>query len=155
MTLTWRHDDVEQEITAALAPKHWSLLVFLALHPDGTTRAAVREALWPGTRGNRPYNAYYTTLTQIRKALHAATNDRRRIIVQRGERLGLDPDLTEVDYWRLLDAEHAARIASTPESRTAAWSRIAAAYDGDLADGIDALWLDGPREAARRTTVDA
>jgi len=155
MSLTWRQDDVEQEISAALAPKHWALLVFLALHPAGTTREIVREALWPDTRGNRPYNAYYTTLTQVRKALHAATDDGRRIIVQRGERIGLDPELTEVDYWQLLDAEHAARVASTTDSRTTAWSTIVAVYGGDLADGIDALWLDGPREAARRTTVDA
>jgi len=155
MTLTWRHDDVEHDVTAALAPKHWVLLVFLALHPTGTTREAVREALWPDTRGNRPFNAYYTTLTQVRKALNAATNDTRRIIEQRGDRIGLDRDLIEVDYWRLLNAEHAARIASTTADRASAWSRIVAAYGGDLADSIDFLWLDGPREAARRTTVDA
>src|SRR5699024_6831238 len=57
VTLTWHSlDGHAHDITSVLAPKHKALLVFLALHPSGTTREAVREALWPDARGRRPLN---------------------------------------------------------------------------------------------------
>ncbi|MBA0127278.1 LysM peptidoglycan-binding domain-containing protein [Haloechinothrix sp. YIM 98757] len=157
VTLTWQppHGD-EYELTSVLAPKHKALLVFLALHPTGTTRAALREALWPNVRGRRPYNAYYATLSQLRKALtEAADSDAPELIEQRDEHVGLHRTRVDVDYWRLEQAEHDRRNAATDDQRMAAWTRIAAAYRGDIADGMSALWLDGPREAARRTAVDA
>ncbi|WP_143061034.1 LysM peptidoglycan-binding domain-containing protein [Saccharopolyspora shandongensis] len=156
-TLTWHSPDGEDhDLTSALAPKHKALLVFLALHPNGTSRAAVREALWPDARGRRLYNAFYASLSQIRKALTDATDDRAAdVISQRDETVALNADLVQVDYWQLRQAEHDRNIATTSEQRMAAWSRIAATYRGELADGMSALWLDGPREDAHRTVLDA
>ncbi|MEV0700046.1 LysM peptidoglycan-binding domain-containing protein [Saccharopolyspora sp. NPDC050389] len=157
VTLTWRSPDGEDhDITSALAPKHKALLVFLALHPNGTSRAAVREALWPDARGRRPYNAFYASLSQIRKALTEITDDHAAdVIAQHEETVTLKTDLVTVDYWQLRQAEHDRNIATTSEQRMAAWSRIATTYRGELADGMSALWLDGPREDAHRTALDA
>ncbi|WP_406692801.1 hypothetical protein REH65_14445 [Saccharopolyspora sp. ID03-671] len=157
LTLTWRTpDSTDRDLTAALAPKHKALLVFLALHPNGTSRGAVREALWPEARGRRPYNAFYAGLSQIRKALADATDEQvADLILQHEEHVSLNPDLVAVDYWQLNQAEHDRHIASTDEQRFAAWSRIATLYNGEIAEGMSALWLDGPREAAHRTVVDA
>lgn len=157
LTLTWHTPaGSEQDLTSVLAPKHKALLVFLALHPNGTSREAVREALWPEARGRRPYNAFYAGLSQIRKALTDATDDQATdLIAQHEEHVALNPDLVTVDYWQLNQAEHDRHLASTDDDRFAAWSRIAAVYRGEIADGMSALWLDGPREAAHRTVVDA
>lgn len=157
VTLTWHSPGGEDhDLTSALAPKHKALLVFLALHPTGTTREAVREALWPEARGRRPFNAFYASLSQIRKALSQATDEQAVDLVdQHDEQVGLAPDLVEVDYWDLHQAEHERHIAATDEQRMHAWSRIAATYRGEVADGMSALWLDGPREAAHRAVVDA
>ncbi|WP_406689315.1 hypothetical protein REH65_24885 [Saccharopolyspora sp. ID03-671] len=157
LTLTWhRPETPTRNLTAELAPKHKALITYLALHPHGTTRASVREALWPEARGRRPYNAFYAALSQIRKALAEATdNHAADLIVQHDEHIALNTDLVEVDYWQLNQAEHDRHIASTDEQRFAAWSRITALYTGEIADGMSALWLDGPREAAHRTVLDA
>lgn len=157
LTLTWHTPNgTDRDLTSALAPKHKALLVFLALHPNGTSREAVREALWPEARGRRPYNAFYAGLSQIRKALTDATDSQATdLIAQHEEHVALNPDLVAVDYWQLNQAEHDRHRASTDDDRFAAWSRIAAVYRGEIADGMSALWLDGPREAAHRTVVDA
>ncbi|WP_263247257.1 hypothetical protein [Saccharopolyspora rosea] len=157
LTLTWHTPNgTVRDLTSALAPKHKALLVFLALHPNGTSRAAVREALWPEARGRRPYNAFYAALSQIRKTLADATNNQATdLITQHDEHVSLNPDLVTVDYWNLNQAEHDRHLASTDDDRYAAWSRIAAISRGEIAEGMSALWLDGPREAAHRTVVDA
>ncbi|MBQ0926684.1 hypothetical protein [Saccharopolyspora endophytica] len=157
LTLTWHSPETPaRNLTAELAPKHKALITFLALHPHGATRASVREALWPEARGRRPYNAFYAALSQIRKALAEATdNHAADLVVQHDEHVALNTELVEVDYWQLNQAEHDRHIASTDEQRFAAWSRIVALYTGEIADGMSALWLDGPREAAHRTVLDA
>ncbi|WP_338597139.1 LysM peptidoglycan-binding domain-containing protein [Saccharopolyspora sp. SCSIO 74807] len=156
-TLTWqRPDGTEQDFTSALAPKHRALLLFLALHPTGTYREAVREALWPDARGNRRYNSYYATVSQLHKRLAAATGEPVSDLVRHDdEHVALNPDLVAVDYWEFLSAERDQRRADTERQRLAAWERIVRTYRGELAAGHSALWLDGPREAAHRTAVDA
>ncbi|MCI2420079.1 hypothetical protein MOQ72_21795 [Saccharopolyspora sp. K220] len=157
LTLTWHTPyGTDRDLTSTLAPKHKALIVFLALHPHGTSREAVREALWPEARGRRPYNAFYAGLSQIRKALADATDDQATdLISQHEEHVALNPDLVAVDYWQLNQAEHDQHLANTDDDRFAAWSRSAAVYRGEIAEGMSALWLDGPREAAHRTVVDA
>ena len=151
------HGHTSQDVTAALSPKQKSLLAFLALYPAGTTREAVREALWADTGGGkRPFNAFYASLSQLRKALAVATGDDRiEIISQHEEHIALNPQSVTVDYWDLRTAERAMHTASDEEARMAAWSRIATLYRGELAEGMSALWLDGPRESAHRCVVDA
>jgi DNA-binding SARP family transcriptional activator len=155
--LTWRSDHREpQDIDAALARKHRHLLIFLALHPEGATREAIREALWPTARGPKPLNAFYATVSQIRgKLTELIDSEAGEIIELRGERVALRTDLISVDYWELLDAEHALHVATDDTARHAALSRIAATYRGELAEGTSELWLDGPREATHRSAVNA
>ena len=154
VTLTTSDD--HEDLAALLAPKHRALLVFLALHPRGTTRAATREALWPDAGGPRPYNAFYAALSQLRKTLNPHLDcDDRELIVQRHEHVALNPNLVDVDYWHLLNAENDLRRASTHQQRTSMWERIATCSHGELADGYSELWLDAPREHARRTLLDA
>lgn len=156
VTVHWNTAAGQQDLTPLFAPKHKALLIMLALYRDGTTREVVREALWPEARGNRPFNAFYSTLSQIRKILTRVTGEHAvDLIDQHGEHVGLNADLVEVDYWQLHDAEHDRHIATTEEQRLTACSRIVAVYEGELAEGMSALWLDGPREAAHRAVVDA
>ncbi|MGW0891509.1 LysM peptidoglycan-binding domain-containing protein [Saccharopolyspora sp. NPDC002578] len=156
-TLTWHTPDgADRDLTSVLAPKHKALLVFLALHPRGTSRATAREALWPDARGRRPYNAFYAALSQIRTALADTTDDHTsHLILQRDEHITLNPRLVTVDYWQLTQAEHDQHRANTDQQRFATQTHIAETYRGELADGMSALWLDGPREAAHRTALDA
>ncbi|NIJ10513.1 DNA-binding SARP family transcriptional activator [Saccharomonospora amisosensis] len=156
LALLWNSSSGQQDLTERFAPKHKALLAFLALYPEGTTRETVRSALWPDATGQRPYNAFYATLSQVRKILTQATDEQAGdLIDQHADHVALNPDLVEVDYWHLYDAEHDRRTATTDDQRLDAWSRIAAIYTGEVAEGMSALWLDGPREAAHRTAIDA
>lgn len=153
--LIWKPGSGEP-VVAPLSPKHRELITFLAVHPSGTSRDAVREALWPDATGKRPFNAFYATLSQIRKALDGCSDGQGDdLIVHSGDRIALNRDAVSVDYWEMADADRARRIATTDADRVAAWERIVAAYTAKIDLDIRPLWLDGPREEAHRTAVDA
>ncbi len=156
VALHWHTLEGPQDLSTVLAPKHTALLVLLGLYPDGTTREVLREALWPNANARRPYNALYATISQIRKALQDATHGQiADPFDQRGERISLDRHTITVDYWDLLDADHARRIAPNQESRLEACWLIASLYRGELAEHQSPLWLEAPREAAHRAALDA
>ena len=154
--LGWHSGQGHVDVTNTLARKHWQLLIFLALQPDGVTRDAIREALWPKAHGPKPFNAFYATLSQIRGNLGNATDHRATTVIElRGDRAALNPAVVAVDYWEFLDAQHSRTVAADKAARRMAWSRIAAAYRGELAQGVQELWLDAPREDAHRGAVDS
>ncbi|WP_338600525.1 LysM peptidoglycan-binding domain-containing protein [Saccharopolyspora sp. SCSIO 74807] len=156
-TLTWHTSHgTSHDLTTALAPKHKALLVFLALHPRGASREAMRDALWPDSRGSRPYNAFYAALSQLRKTVTDATDEGADdLVLHDDETVTLNPNLVTVDYWQFDQAEQDQRRAAPKQQRLDACSRIIALYRGHLAAGHSTLWLDAPREATHRTTIDA
>jgi hypothetical protein len=70
-------------------------------------------------------------------------------------RYRLSPDLVEVDYTRVAQAQTDRRTATTPQDRRAALQAMIDTYAGPLAEGMSAAWLDPVREALRRDAVDA
>lgn len=156
VALHWHTPEGPQDLSTVLAPKHTALLVLLGLYPDGTTREVLREALWSNVNARRPFNALYATISQIRKALQEATHGQiTDPFDQRGERISLNRHTITVDYWELLDADHARHIAPNQESRLEACWLIASLYRGELAEHQSPLWLEAPREAAHRAALDA
>ena len=75
------------------------------------------------------------------RADHHARERPVPLVAQHDEHVSLNPDLVTVDYWQLNQAEHDRHLASTDDDRYAAWSRIAAVYRGEIAEGMSALWL--------------
>jgi DNA-binding SARP family transcriptional activator len=144
------------DITKPLAPKQRDIVIYLALHPDGIRRETLAAALWPDAPGDRPYNSFHATLSQMRRAIRTATNSSvDSLIVHQDGYYTLDPDVVDVDLWHVNDALHTSRHATTERERTAALHQIAELYNGDLAEGLNADWLDTPREALRRDVLDA
>jgi DNA-binding SARP family transcriptional activator len=149
-------DDTVRDITAAFTPRQRELLVFLALHPKGVHRDALVAALWEHNTLQRPTNALNTALSRLRHSVDQATNGAINDLITNGEgRYQLDPRLVTVDYWRLREAVAARRAASTSSARIDTYQRIVDCYSGCLAEGIDAEWIEAPREAARRDALDA
>ena len=139
-----------------IAPRQREILVYLALHRDGCRRESLTTALWPDAPGDRPYNSFHATLSQLRRALRKATNDTiSTLIVNDDGHYQLDKTLVTVDLWQLQEALVARRQTPTPSKRTAALQRVADLYRGDLADGITADWIDPIRESLRREALDA
>ncbi|RBM17401.1 transcriptional regulator [Prauserella sp. PE36] len=144
-----------RDLIDVLAPRQREILVYLALHRDGCRREALSAALWPHAPGERPYNSFHATLSQLRRGLRRASNDDTLdLIVNQDSRYRLDQTILTADLWRLQDAITASRQASAMDAVAAA-NRVTELYRGDLAEGITADWIDGPREALRRYVLDA
>ncbi|QGK70300.1 LysM peptidoglycan-binding domain-containing protein [Allosaccharopolyspora coralli] len=147
------------ELTSSLTRKQTKLLLFVALHPQGTTREAVRAALWSDTFGTRQFNVFYAAVSQVRKALrphldHSEPEAEAELVLSEGDRVRLNPDLVDVDYWHLLDTDHARRNTTDTEQLHAC-TTLVQCYHGELAAGLSDPWLEAPREAAHRTVLDA
>ncbi|HEX6401689.1 MAG TPA: transcriptional regulator [Pseudonocardiaceae bacterium] len=149
-------DGAVQEITSAFPPRQREMLVFLALHPQGVHRDALVAALWAHNAPERPTNALNTALSRLRRAVNQATDGTVSDLTTTGEgRYQLDPSFVTVDYWHLCDAVAARQKASSNSERIAAYQRIVDCYRGSLAEGVDAEWIEAPREATRRDALDA
>lgn len=143
------------DLIEVLAPRQREILVYLALHRDGCRRETLSAALWPDAPGERPYNSFHATLSQLRRGLRRASDDDTfDIIVNQDSHYRLDQTILIADLWRLQDAITASRQASATDAAAAA-NRVTELYRGDLAEGISADWIDGPREALRRDVLDA
>ncbi len=144
------------DLIESLAPRQREILVYLALHPEGSRREVLTAALWPNAPGDRPYNSFHATLSQLRRGLRTATrNEIANITVNDDGHYALDRSVVTVDLWQLLDALAIRRHAATEGEALTALRRVAELYRGDLADSISADWIDGPREALRRDVLDA
>lgn len=145
-----------RDLIDAFAPRQREILVYLALHREGSRRETLTAALWPDAPGERPYNSFHATLSQMRRALRTATgNGITDITINQDGHYSLDQSVVTVDLWHVQDALTARRRAATPAEKAEALQHIAKLYRGDLAEGIAADWIDAPREALRREILDA
>jgi hypothetical protein len=141
------HTRGRADLIDALAPKQREILVHLALYPNGARRETLTTAIWPDAPGDRPYNSFHATLSQLRRALRKATNDAiTDLAANHDGHYSLDRNLLTVDLWQLQDALHHYRHISPQQQRLDALNRVATLYQGDLADGLTAEWLDAPRK---------
>jgi DNA-binding SARP family transcriptional activator/uncharacterized protein YukE len=144
------------DLTEALAPRQCDIVVYLALHADGVRRETLTAALWPDAPGDRPYNSFHATLSQMRRAIRKATDNHvDTLTVSQDGYYALHPNMVDVDLWHMNDALHARRHAATERERTAALHQIAQLYRGELAETVHGDWIDAPREALRRDVLDA
>jgi DNA-binding SARP family transcriptional activator len=148
----WRSDGGrrEVEITGQLQPRTRELLVYLALHPQGTGRDSLAAALWPDSPPDRIANTMNTALTRLRRALYRATDGEiADIVLNTDSRICLNPDLVDVDYWRFDTAVTARRCATADEQRLAAHQLGVDSYRG----GLDLKSSRGCRIDSRRPLV--
>jgi DNA-binding SARP family transcriptional activator/LysM repeat protein len=151
-----RIDVNDREIATGLRSKARELLAFLTLHPDGATRDAIIDALWPDLDIQRAAMLFHTAARDIRKLLRETTRATgAAFIILASERYRLDPNLIDVDLWQHQAALAGAVRAADDGERGAALQRAADLYRGDLADGQPYEWAEPDREALRRQAVDA
>ncbi|WP_033293151.1 BTAD domain-containing putative transcriptional regulator [Amycolatopsis jejuensis] len=138
-----------------LAPRQREILVYLALHREGCRRESLCAALWPDAPGDRPYNSFHATLSQLRGALRRAHGGEPLDLITRHDgHYRLNHSLVTVDFWQLQETLASTRGGGT-SAVIAAVRRVTELYRGDLADNISAEWIESPREALRREVLDA
>jgi DNA-binding SARP family transcriptional activator len=132
----------------------WQILVLLAAHPEGVTGRHIITTIWPGPPPATITNRLYTTLSELRTHLKPYLHD-HTLIVHRGHRYTLDPDLIDVDLWQLRAASRAATNAITTTDRHRAHRAVITHHHGELATGHTWPWLAPQRETIRDQVVNA
>lgn len=155
LRLDVRGGDRDEDLIASLPRKQREVLVFLALHPEGVRREVVAAAIWPEAPGDRPYNSFHATLSQLRRTLRERDDAHENLIVQQDGHYQLNREFVTVDVWRLRDVLTRVRDEADERQRQAALHTAMDLYRGDLGDGLTGEWLDVPREALRRDMLDA
>jgi DNA-binding SARP family transcriptional activator len=146
----------ELEITGRLQPRARELLVYLALHPQGTGREALAATLWPDSPPGRVTNALNTALTRLRQTLSRLTDGQvTDTVLNVDGRLCLDPAVVDTDYWHFDAAVSGRRSAATDTVRLAAHQAVVDSYGGELAEGMALEWIEPAREAVRRDAIDS
>ncbi|MVU77115.1 hypothetical protein GPX89_07620 [Nocardia sp. ET3-3] len=145
----------EVEITARLQPRSRELLVLLAIHPHGLTRAQLVDALWGPRPPARPGNAVCTTLARLRNTLADITGDTGQPLLDTSSgRLRLNPAAVHSDYAEFTNAAMRRRHSGDDDERRRACARVLElAASGPLAADLDVEFLDPIRESVRRDAI--
>lgn len=143
---------------AATGLRHHSreLLVYLAVHRSGAKLSDIMEAFWPTATVRRAGERLSTETSDLRRRIRQAAGDSDvQPVVNTGGHYHLNPDVLDIDVWRLADDLHHATAASDPDEQIASLRRAIDAHAGVLAEGHDYDWIDQPRELLRRNGVRA
>jgi DNA-binding SARP family transcriptional activator len=140
----------------SLAPRQREILIFLACHPDGCRRDTLAAALWPNAPGDRPYNSFHATMSQMRRALRVATGGViGDVVVTEDGRYSLGRSMVTVDLWDVQTFLNDVKSASSANAQRNSLLHATEMYGGDLAEDLSAEWIEAPREAIRRSILDA
>jgi DNA-binding SARP family transcriptional activator len=133
------------------------LLVYLVVHRDGATVEQICDDMWPALRRSESSQRLHTAASTLRHLLAAAADadaeahHAGQCLGKHAGRYRLNPQLLDVDLWRL---QEAADLACDPEAdplrQVQALEQASPLYGGPLADGCNYTWLP-----AHRTQVAA
>lgn len=163
-----------------LRGKSVELLVYLAVHRDGTALSDIMEALWPEATWRRASERLSTCVGNLRGVLRAAhpsaddtdddsgtanTDDKARgdktkaavrkpdPIPNTGSRYHLDPTFVQVDWWTVLDEYTQVASAGDDEARLHHLMAAVTSVNGPLAPDLEYDWIDTDREHVRRRLI--
>ena len=134
--------------TAAL-----QILAYLAVHPDGATRAELTRAVWPHLPAATIAGRLHTTLTDLRTQLHPLLGDEP--VTRHEDRYRLNTHAISTDLRPWTAAVDALTHAVGTRAQQNACRSILELYRGHLAEGRTWPWLIAAREQIRRTVIDA
>lgn len=115
------------------------LAYFLLVGDRPITRDRVMEALWPLAKPESARALLHTTLYHLRGALGAVGEG---LVTFAGGAYQFNRTVMEVDLTRF------EQLAGSPDE--ASWRAAVTLYRGDLLEGLDYEWCEGPRTHARR-----
>lgn len=146
--------DVPVESSAWGSARPRELLVFLLLHPEGSSKEQVGLALWPDASTSQLRNSFHVTMYRLRKALGGAD-----WIQLHGDRYVVNPSLIaefDVPEFERGVVSLRAALAAREDGAANALEQLVARYRGDLLDGeVIGEWHLPVRARLQRLCVDA
>lgn len=130
-------------ITTNVRRDSYLLLALLAAHPGGRTLEEIAHALYPtGVDAVAAKKRSRTATTSLRGLLREATDHEHDMFIgYDSTRYRLDPELFDVDLWRMLTALETATRADDDARALTALQHASDAYGGDFAAGYDRTWI--------------
>ena len=131
------------------------LLVYLAVHRDGVSVDAVKEAAYGDATRARAAQRLSTDLANLRNRIRYAAGVECGLnpVINTGGRYRLDASLVEVDWWTVQAAVRRVHDAGDDDARVEALRVGLAAFHGVVAEGADYEWLSEYQESSRRLGV--
>lgn len=131
------------------------VLVFLAVHRDGSSLEAIKESVYGDATRVRAAERLSTGVANLRNRIRHALAVGREVnpVVNVGGRYRLDPRVVEVDWWDAEDALARSRRTDQDPDREQVLRGAAGAFHGVLADGVDYEWAAAHRERTRRAGI--
>jgi DNA-binding SARP family transcriptional activator len=132
-------------ITTGVRSGSRAVLAVLTAHPRGRTYEEMAAVIHPNADRESGINRVRTDLNAVRSLLREATGieGKGKFIVYDGasSRYRIDPDLIDVDLWRMLSAiDHANKAADDETACLARLREAADCYGGDFGQGQDWPW---------------
>jgi DNA-binding SARP family transcriptional activator len=113
------------------------------------------EAFWPTATVPRARERLSTEAANLRGRIRHAAGDKHIEPVVNTGRYHLNPELLDIDLWRLIDTLRQAATTTDPTTRTTLLHQAINADTGPLAQGHDYDWIEQPREQLRRHGIRA
>jgi len=124
------------------------LIAYLALHPHGSSRDEVLEAIWPGADPRRSRDRLYQAVRDARLLLgDAIGTDHDHYVLDREH---VHTDAAELEH--LLSA--ADRATANPAARAELLERALALFRGEPLAGSDYRWAEGELRRLRASYID-
>jgi DNA-binding SARP family transcriptional activator len=129
------------------------LLTYLAIHRKGAPLDEIKEALYGDATRERAKQRLSTDVANLRGRIRHALGDTASgvdpVLNTKGH-YRLNPDLVDVDFWRVQDAAARAKATTTPAERLPALREALDHYHGVLAADREYDWIDHPRTHTRQ-----
>lgn len=147
-------------ITEGVRTGSVAVMTLLAAHPGGLGLDEIASTLHPGVDRQLARGRVHTDIDAARSLLRQATGitGKARFVIYdaKARRYGLDPDLVEVDLWRMLTCVEAAnRAADDDQAALAALRQAVSLSGGDFAAGFEQAWALGHATTIRQTLTQA
>jgi DNA-binding SARP family transcriptional activator len=147
-----------KEVKRHLRTSAIALFAWFALRPEGATRDAAADALYPGASHEKGRDLFWTSLGNLRSLLGKpqASNDRPLELISKVvDRYVPDPAMFDIDLWHFEAALRDAAATDDPTEKAGALERALLHYGGDFCQGFEDLWCVVAREDLRRRALDA
>ena len=142
-------------VTDGLRSRAKLLLAWYLCRPEGATSEEAVDALWPDTVPDGVLRQFWRAFGDLRSRLRDAGGDGLDVLVKAGDHY--QPAASEIacDLWDLQAALGDAARASDDEAAREALRRAVDAYQGELLQGTDWLWVEPVRADLHRRALDA
>ncbi|MFV2104543.1 BTAD domain-containing putative transcriptional regulator [Micromonospora sp. LOL_024] len=137
----------------------YELLTYLAVHRDGADIADIEVAMTPDATPRRARDRLSTNVANLRNRLTTAAglnpgDDTHTFkpVVNPGGRYYLDPNLVDIDWWRVLDATSRAGRTTDRQAQREALEEAVSNWGGLLHHDYE--WSDGPQHTCRQVGVN-